>query len=300
MRKAVLPFLTIPDDAIRISPWDIQLSTGKQFNDPEYVDEWDNGTDLKLHRTIEFDIRKCLDSLCLPQEGTELAVLVTIGTGAGSIPVERWQHRYSLDVETPVLVVELDQAGEPLADALHIQTSVILSRSIANPQSPISPVHEGSIVWQDKKRIRLEGDVSRFPVSETDLGRLLGQEWKDALWYLQVDWDPAAAFDSSVRLHVNSRQKEFASRFRQGDSETVQVVMADVISQITTGCLGLGDEWEFEATDGEEATSLGQVAGHWLESAFGTVEAARQTHRHAPGRFHAYLNALAAQNGDVE
>ena len=35
-----------------------------------------------------------------------------------------------------------------------------------------------------------------------------------------------------------------------------------------------------------------------MESAFGTIEAARQTYTYAPGKFNAYLNALAAQEGD--
>lgn len=299
MGKAVLPFLTIPDEAINASPWSVRLSTGREYSDPDYIDEWDNGTDLSLCRSIEIDLGKCFETLCIPDD-SELLLVVAVGTGAGSLPVERWFHRYLIDLENSVVSIELNQPGETLADALHLETTVLLARSVPVPLSPISPVHEGSIVWQEKKRIRLEGDVSRFPVSETDLGQLLGEEWKDALWYLQVDWDPATAFDSSVRLHVNSLQKEFASRFRQGDPETVHAVMADVISQVTTGCLALGEEWEFNEVGGDTAVSLGQVAGHWLESAFGTIDAARQAHRHTPARFHAHLNALAAQNGGEE
>ena len=178
---------------------------------------------------------RCID------EQTELSVLVSIGTGAGSIPTEKWiSYRSPISLKSSTLVIEIDELGEHLADVLHIETSVILAESVASPQSSISPVHEGSIVWQDKKRVRLEGDVSRFPVSETNLEKLLGAEWKDALWYLKVDWDdPGSPFDSSVRLHVNSLQREFANRFRKGDAETVHAVMADVVTQITSGCLNL-------------------------------------------------------------
>lgn len=297
MKKAVLPFLTIPDEAVATSPWEIELSTGRCFEDPDFVQEWDNGTNIKLRRYVEFDYEYCFRALECSVDQVEFAVLVTIGTGAGSIPTEKWiTYRAPINPESPTLAIEICELGEHLADVLHIDTTVILARSVENPKSPISPVHEGSIVWQEKKRVRLEGDVSRFPVSETNLERLLGAEWKEALWYLQVDWDdPESPFDSSVRLHVNSQQQEFADRFRKGDAETVHVVMADVITQITSGCLKLSDEWEFMLDEPDGPVSLGRVAGHWLEAAFGSVEAARQAYRHTPGRFHAHLNALASQ-----
>lgn len=301
MNKAVLPFLTIPDDAVAVSPWVIELSTGRWFTDPDFVEEWDNGTDIRLHRDMEFDLGWCLEALRCPAEDTKLEVVVSIGTGAGSIPTEKWIRRYPINPEYPTLTIDLSESGEYLADVLHVETVIILTESVARPQSPISPVHEGSIVWQEKKRVRLEGDVSRFPVSETNLESLLGADWKDALWYLQVDWDdPGMAFDSAVRLHVNSLQREFANRFRKGDPETVHAVMADVITQITTGCLKLGDEWEFITEEADGSVSLGVVAGHWLECAFGSIESARQTYNHAPERYHAYLNALAAQERGEE
>lgn len=297
MKKAVLPFLTIPDEAVTNSPWEIELSNGRCFEDPDFLEEWDNGTNIKLRRYMDFDYEHCCRALGCSVDQLAFSVLVTLGTGAGSMPTEKWiTYRASIHPGSPNLSIAIDELGEHLADVLHIDTSVILSRSVDNPKSPISPVHEGSIVWQEKKRIRLEGDVSRFPVSETNLEKLLGIEWKEALWYLQVDWeDPASPFDSSVRLHVNSQQKEFASRFRKGDPETVHVVMADVINQITSSCLKLSDEWEFMLDEPDGPVSLGRVAGHWLEAAFGNIEAARQAYRHAPGRFHALLNALAYQ-----
>lgn len=298
MKKAVVPFLTIPDEAIVAQPWEVTLSSGKCYTDPEFLDEWDNGTDISLFRRIEFDFASCVKALNCPEDETKLEVVVSVGTGAGSIPVERWIHRYPIDSVSASLFIELDESGENFADVLHIETNVILSDSVPNPILPISPVHEGSIVWHEKKRIRLEGDVSRFPVSETNLERLLGSDWKDALWYLQVDWeDLGAAFDSSVRLHINSLQDEFAKRFRNGDKETVHVVMADVIVQISSGCLKVGEDWELSVDEDGEVVSLGQVAGHWLEMAFGTIEAARQVYNYDLGRFHAHLNALADQKG---
>jgi len=296
MRKAVLPFLTLPDEAVEVTPWEIQTSAGAVFDGAGYISEWDNGTDLKIIRNINIDFIKCFSSLCCSEDELALQVLVSVGTGSGSIPVDKWIYRFSIDGSENNVLIELNESGENLADALHLETSVILAGAINNPHSPISPIHEGSIVWQDKLKVRLEGDVSRFPLSETSFEGLLGSEWKDALWYLQVDWsDPDAAFDSSVRLHVNSLKKEFVRRFRNGDSETVHAVMSDVMNQITAGCLKLGDEWVFEVPEPGDVPSLGQVAAYWLDSSFGSVEAARQVFKHSPERFNACLNALAYQ-----
>lgn len=300
MKKAVLPFLTIPEELIAASPWEVELSTGKCFTDPEFIEEWDNGTDIRLRRTIDLDFEACCAALCCPRQETELEVLVTIGTGAGSLPVEKWiSFRAPLISRVSSLFIELEEAGTHFADVLHIETTFILSEPIKTPQSHISPVKEGSVLWQERKRIRIEGDAYRFPVSETNLELLLGSPWKDALWYLHVEWeDCRAPFDSAVRLHVNSLQRLFAKRFREGDPKTVHIVMADVITQIASGIIELGDEWELGSHEVEDMISLGQVALYWLESAFGTIEAARQAYKHAPGRFHASINALAAQEGE--
>lgn len=302
MRKAVLPFLTIPEDLIAASPWEIGLSTGSWFSDPDYIEEWDNNTDIRARRTIELDFLACIEALRCPAEEVKLEVVVSIGAGAGPIPSEKWiTYRAEIDPDSSAVTIDLGESGGRFADVLHIETSVILADQVTNPSSPISPIHEGSILWQEKKRIRLEGDVSRFPVSETNLKIMLGPEWRDALWYLQVDWeDPDSSFDSSVRLHINSLKEEFAKRVRKGDPETMHAVMADVITQIVRGYIKLGEDWELSSSEGASSFSLCQVARHWIETAFESPETARQTYSHAPGRFHAHLNALAAQHGGGE
>lgn len=139
------------------------------------------------------------------------------------------------------------------------------------------------------------GDASRFPVSETDLSELLGHEWRDALWYLNVDWrDPSAEFDTAVRLHINSLRKDFASRFRSGEADTLQVVMADVMVQIASGYLSSSDDWDGIAVDEASTTTLEGVATYWLVTVFGSIESARQVYNGSREKFHVFLNALAA------
>lgn len=296
MNSAVLPFLTIPGELIECSPWRIELSTGAAQEDPEFLENWDNATNLRLSREVRLDIEAASGALRIPPDQITLELVVTAGTGTGRLPVEKWiALRRPVEGDATQMLIEFTVQGERLADALHLDMAVVLAEAPGNATSAISPKHQGAMLWRERKRIRLEGDISRFPVSETDLGILLGETWRDALWHLQVDWsDHGADFDTAVRLHVNSRHNGFTRKFRQGDPETLQCVMADVMAQITRGWLQCGEELEGVSIE-ETSSTLSGVAAHWVDLAFGSPDEARRMLIADPGRFQTHLNALAAQ-----
>lgn len=296
MNNAIFPFLTIPEELINCSEWEVSLSTGSTFFDPAFIEDWDNGTDLTLTRAIQIDLDGALSAIqCEPGRGS-LELIVNVGTGAGALPEEKWiAYRQPLVEETGPIYIEIQETGSRHADILHIESAIILGSEAAETNSPIAPRYRGSVLWHEKKRIRIEGDASRFPVSETNLSDLLGNEWRDALWYLDVDWrDPSAEFDTAVRLHINSLKKEFALRFRRGESDALQTVMADVMVQIASGYLSSSDEWDGFVLDTETNTTLEGVATHWLTTVFGSVGSARQFYNNSRDKFHSFLNALAA------
>ena len=296
MNNVMLPFLTIPDDLIDCSEWQVSLSTGRTYRDPDYIEDWDNGTDLILTRTLRIDFDEALAAIQLEPGQGSLELIVTVGAGAGILPAEKWvAYRQSLSGGSGPVYIELKEVGSQHADVLHIESAVILEKDLLETGSPIAAKYRGNVLWHEKKRIRIEGDSSRFPVSETDLSELLGNEWRDALWYLNVDWrDPSAEFDTAVRLHINSLRKDFASRFRRGEPDTLQTVMADVMVQIGSGYLSSSDDWNGIAADEASTTTLEGVATHWLVTVFGSVESARQVYNASREKFHVFLNALAA------
>jgi hypothetical protein len=100
-------------------------------------------------------------------------------------------------------------------------------------------------------------------------------------------------FGASVRLLINSQCKAFSERFRKGDGETLQMVMSDVIVQISRAYLRQGDHLD-SAAGYIDRTSLSGVAQHWIQTAFGSTETARRALDSDPGRFHARMNAVAA------
>lgn len=294
MRDAILPFLVIPDELVEGSQWQVQLSTGETFEDPDFIENWDNGTNLNLFRRITLDPAVALEAIGLSVSGASLHLLVWVGAGDGRLPTwKRLLLRQEIEASAPEIDVCLDISGENLADALHLDCAIILARAPQGDVFALSPKRVGDILWRERSRIRLEGDVSRFPISETDLGAFLGGEWRDTLWYLEVEWgDFSASFHSAVRLHLNSLKKDFLRQFRNGDSDTLQTVLGDVMVQIASGFLENSDDL-LEATARDEPGSLSAVAIGWIEQAFGSTDKARHFRTAVPGRYHAQLQALA-------
>ena len=292
MTNAVLPFLTLNEATVQHTPWSVSLSTGEHLEDPEFVPNWDNATNLLISRDFSIDLSGAESSLEIPEPDLELIIFV--GTGSGSLPSERWlAFRYPFKTVSTASV-QFEISGSRLAENLFLDAMVSLAETPQQRTSPIAPAKAGDIVWRERRKVRLEGDVSRFPVSETDLSILLGEEWRGALWRLQVDWtDPGADFDTAVRLHVNSLNKGFAEKFRQGDPEILQTVMADVIVQIAREYLRHGGD-QGTSEDAISEASLSGVALHWIDAAFGSADTARRDLEADPGRFHARLNAMAS------
>lgn len=296
MKNAVAPFFALSDDMVCASGWRVILEgqDGIEMEDPLHLETWDNATDIRLEREIRIAINDAAQALELRPDEARLEVLIIAGTGEGRLPDERWLlFQADLSNGAPA-AIGLVLEGHRLAGSLFVETIVVLAKDIAEPLSALSPRRRGDILWRDTRRIRLEGNVSRFPVSQVDLNAFLGRECADSLWYLDVDWsDWGADFDTAVRLYVNPRNSDFARRFAQAEPDTLQAVMADVLVQLVREWLD--HEGEFPAHPlPAETGSLATTVGHWVELAFGDAVQARRLLKADPGLFHARLNALAA------
>ena len=288
--------MTIPEELIDYSPWRVSLSTGgEEQENPVFLENWDNSTDLRVSRSLRLRHEQVMKALGLAEGDAAIDLVVFSGAGSGKLPVEKqlvFREHFLPGTEDREIDLVVD--GTRLADALHLETVLVLSQSPAGETSPLSPSRGGSILWRDRIRIRLEGDISRFPITEADLSAVLGHAWRDARWYLHVNWeDLHADFDTAVRLYVNSRCQEFARRFRDADAETLQLVMADMMVQVVREYLVREEMRTHDDTQGVPVT-LGAVAVHWIEQAFGSEASARTMLGADPGMFHACLNALAS------
>jgi len=298
-----LPFLSLPDETVKLGPWLIGWTGGALLPVKPMLDEWDYAADIELRGSILIDMQASAEMLAIPEDELRLAVVLKIGTGRGRFPrvVER--------ASTKVLAAATDQPvelhaivpGNTLSGRLHARIDVLLATPAENA-SILSPRRAGSRLWSHEISIELEdGGDNRFPIEVVSFTETFpNHRHVIAPWYLS--WRPgglAADFGGSIRLYVNSDQEELAERVVDGDTLTLQAILGDVMVQMVGAALDAEDL--AEQLDGCEEGSVGaQIAG-WLELAFPGRELSevRNIRRNLPGQFHASLHA-AAELGDLE
>ena len=294
-RYFAFPFLTLSDAAVEAAPWSWSLNGGEWSPADDYLPDWDAASVIGLRRTVNVDPGIAADDLGVSSDGLRLSLGVRIGTGAGRLPrliLER--HHRSLEPGTWQVEFDLEVAGEGLSLVLDVQSQVVLSGPIEGG-GPLSPRRNADRVWADSLRIRLEGEEPRFPIEIVDMPRLLGNSTAASTpWYLQwspLDWN--RDFHGATRLFLNSEQTDFIERIEQHDGPTLQVLLADIMSQIC-GRLLMDPEAE-EIVAHAEPGSLGAQATAWLQKAWPEKDAAfvRSVFDSHPGTFRAAFLSLA-------
>ena len=113
-----------------------------------------------------------------------------------------------------------------------------------------------------------------------------------APWYLH--WSPRdwnRDFHGAVRLYLNMDEPEFLERIEAEDPQTLQVVLADIMSQICERFVSDGDI----AAEELEPGSLGFQATTWLRKAWPDKDVGfiRSVLENRPGAFRSAFLALA-------
>lgn len=299
--RIAFPFLTLSDDAVSATPWKIGCGDGDLQTAGDFLEDWDCATPLRLYRKLKLNPEVASLDLDLGMEDLGLAVSLRLGTGQGRMPRSIIQRvRQVLDLEHPEIEFDLHVEGSSLSMVVDMQTQIFLGRRTSSA-GDLSPSREGDRLWQDTKRVRLEGEEPRFPIEVADLGALLGDSsaaWSP--WYLH--WSPrdwTRDFHGSMRLYLNVRHKELISRVESEDPETLRSLMADVMGQVCESLVR--DEEAKSVLEGCEEGSLGRQASFWLELAFPGrgIEYARSVLENRPGVFRASFQAVAEQQGEV-
>lgn len=298
MNRIAPPFLNLSEKQVSGSEWKVDLSNGDTLLDPQFIENWDNGTDLTFSRKIEVNADEALAHLQLTGTGAQLKYIVFCGSGDGVFPLQKAEMAsvYFEGGGTHHTVC-FEMKGPNLADAVHIDEMIVLSSVPQGTSSPLAPARKGDVVWRDRRKIKLEGDAGRFPMSVVDLGKFLGDEFQNALWYMDIDWsDLNAEFGSAARLYINASKKAFREKFESGDQETCQAVMANVMQLVCSGFIERADEWDEDYSQ-DAPSSIGSVAFFWLQDAFETIESASNMYRANRSKFDARLSAYAAMTG---
>ncbi len=292
-RRIAFPFLTLSDAAVEATPWEVSIDGVEWVEAGDFLSNWDSSSDIHVRRRFKVLREIVAADLSLPIEDLNLSLGVRIGTGQGRLPrlvVSR--HTRAVDWENPAWQFESVIKGGMLSMVLDLHAQVTLASSPNRP-GVLSPTSVGDRLWSDSVRIRLEGEEPRFPIETADLGQILGGGLQgDAPWYLH--WSPRdwnRDFHGAVRLYLNRNAIEFLERIENEDPHTLQLVLADIMSQICERFLVDADADIVETEPG----SLAAQAATWLRKAWPGKDVAfiRSVLESRPGVFRATFLSLA-------
>ncbi len=294
-RKSALPFLTLSEPAIGMSPWIAKLDEHPKQPLSEYLPNWEYYSRLQISRSASVDYKAAAEMLNLRPGSFELIVVVDVATGPGTIP-----RQIVTQVEFPVsdrsneIELRLDLQSEQLSGQILLTTNVLL-HSIGKRLTELAPSQAGARLWSDTTRSRLEGEEPRFPMEEASFDIMFADRPQaSALWYLH--FDPSRLdgdLHGAIRLYLNADNPDFIERVKSEDPLTLRMLLADVISLISERALGMKDASEILV--GSEPGSLARQVLHWLQMAFpgSSIERIQATCEGRPGEFRSALQSIA-------
>lgn len=295
MSDIALPFLTLPEDVVTDEQFLIGFAGNPLLPIEEYLQGWDYARDVEVHVRALVDMQAACTALAIPPSELRLCAILHAGTGTGSIVRQAWElGRQTLHPGEGTISIGSTISGVMLSGRLQLNLQLVLAAA-STTCGTLSPRLLGSRLWSVRKDVLLEdGGASRFPVELTSFNRTFpGQLHESAPWY--VDWHPNALnadFGGSVRVYVNSDNEAITRRFVEGDPLTLQAIIADVMTQMTSSVLEHEDPDDLLAQC--EDGSVGQQIRFWFDSAFPGLgaPAIAEMMRSKPNEFRAALLAL--------
>lgn len=295
-QRTAMPFLVLDDTSVIRSPWLLSLNGQDILESPHILRGWDYSSDLKLSRTLKIDFALASEQLDLAPQEIEVDVIISTGTGQGNIPRQSRTTKVGhLCTDNPALEIELAPNSDQLSGRLKLSTRLVLARPARGRMGALSPSRSGMRLWEDQHDIQLEGDAPRFPVEAVSFRQYFaGRSQESAMWFLHwAGQDLDSDLTAAIRLFINRDQKDFFERVQKLDTITLQTIMADVMSQITSRVLQSGtSEQDLIST---APGTLGQQVWKWLQLAFPDqpLVQIRTMLEFRSGEFHAAIQAAA-------
>lgn len=294
-QRIAFPFLTLSDTAVDAAAWSCSVDGSEWSPAGDFLPDWDAASVIRFRRKVSIDPQIAGNDLNVSPAKLGLAISVRVGTGQGRLPrlildrkfrelaADTWQEEFDFEI-----------TGEKLSLVVDLHTQIMLAVPIAAcPQ--LSPRRVADRLWSDTTRFRIEGEEPRFPIEIVDMRTLSGAPvTHSSPWYLHwspMDWN--RDFHGATRLYLNKEHTDLIERIEQNDGPTLQVLLADVMTQICERLL-----YDPEADDimsGGEPGSLGVQAASWLQKAWPDKDAPyiQSLLESQPGAFRAALLALA-------
>jgi hypothetical protein len=178
--------------------------------------------------------------------------------------------------------------GGELASSVDFRV-VLALESPGERSTPLSAQRAGSVLWDEERRIRLEGAGGRFPMVWTDFERDLPSS-RDAAWHL--DWDPAALDEDVFRgpcLWLNRSHPRVREAVEnpgaEGSRDIIEMIHFDVGRSLIVGALR--NEDFVRSPEDFSSGSVGWAVAALIRSAFPGIDVSELASRmrEAPVRF---------------
>jgi hypothetical protein len=260
------PYLEAPDEAVAATPWMLVLEN-EEVGLSDAIPAWDPAMDLRFRRSVVIRPDLIWTSCRLPA-GSALVVASSWETGTRLRDRGSASRLEKADGTPATVVSEVSVMGELLSANLRLTTSVVLAVDL--PRAPLQAFRAGTVLWEDKTRLLLEGGGSRFPMEAIPFSRSLGFPSR-AAWYL--DWDVTdleVPVLGGVRLYLNLDHQVIARTVREtGDPRSrvvIEAIQFDVARQLIRGALSQPD---FVARDTPyPKESIGRIIQRLLKTRF--------------------------------
>lgn len=262
----IYPHLMCPDEAVRADDWLRVLPGRVTERIAGHIPNWDPGTALKFERGIELDATLIRRKCNLLPEDRIVAIaqwhsLRTDLRGTGK-PV-------NLSLAQSGVEVFLDVPEGLAGGMLYLRTLLVLETPAGGDRPPFAAAKAGTVLWQDRVEVALEGKGARFPV---EVRKFEGLFPAGAGWVL--DWrpnSPEAFFMGSVRLLLNETHRTVVEAATAANPDIAQklvisAIYADAGRSLVSGLLRNIDF--VDGRGGFEKGTVGQVVGDLIASTF--------------------------------
>jgi hypothetical protein len=258
---------------------------------------WDVGTDLVAMRVVQADLGVLRETAKLPR-GARIAAVPTwwsAGTGLrGKGPAsevvlkEDVRHRFDLALKVP---------GTQLSQQVQFRTSVVLLDLPGRPsRSHLAAWRPGSILWEDRIHLILEGSAARFPVTAASFR---GAVPAAACW--RLEWSPrdlSYPAMASLRLYLNRDHAEFYTAVTTRAPDATQQMMRSAFRHaVASELVGIALDNAEELADEEfEDGTVGKVLQDLISRIFpgSDLRAIAGERRKDPGRLSALVQVAMA------
>jgi hypothetical protein len=201
------PYVSPKPEFVEAGPW--MDERGEVVADETYLRKWDSAKDLAWTRVIKVRAGSDLASARIPS-GSRLSIVSSWWSPATAT---RDAGPVTQIVVEPDSVQEIPQKlhapGSRLRRSIHLRTAVTLhSRAAGAPLDSLAPFQRGSVLWDDRTTVILEGKAPRFPITavsfpENDLGEA------NSCWRLDWSGELEAPAMGALRLWLNTANDNF-------------------------------------------------------------------------------------------